>query len=92
MNKVIIGIVSKHYNKDSLRPNMYIREEIKQAIFDNGAVAIGILLPKDEKLNLGNNWVNNFSQEEYDSLITQINLCDGIIFQGGRACDNYEMM
>ena len=54
MNKVIIGIVSKHYNKDSLRPNMYIRDEIKQAIFDNGAVAIGILLPKDEKLNLEN--------------------------------------
>ena len=92
MNKVIIGIVSKHYNKDSLRPNMYIRDEIKQAIFDNGAVAIGILLPKDEKLNLGDDWINNLSQEEYDSLITQINLCDGIIFQGGRACDNYEMI
>ncbi len=92
MNKVIIGIVSKHYNKDSIRPDMYIKDEIKQAVFDNGAIAIGILLPKDEKLDVEDNWVNNLSQEEYDSLITQINLCDGIIFQGGGACDNYEMI
>lgn len=92
MNKVIIGIVSKHYYKDSIRPDMYIRDEIKQAVFDNGATAIGILLPKDEKLDVGDNWVNNLSQEEYDSLITQINLCNGIIFQGGGACDNYEMI
>lgn len=92
MKKVVIGIVSKHYTKDSIRPDMYIRDEIKQAIFDNGAVAIGILLPKDEKLDVEDDWVNNLSQDEYDSLITQINLCDGIIFQGGGACDNYEMI
>ena len=92
MDKVIIGIVSKHYNKDSIRPNMYIRDEIKQAVFDNGAVAIGILLPKAEKLDVEDDWSNNLSQEEYNSLITQINLCDGIIFQGGKACDNYEMI
>ena len=62
---------------------MYIRDEIKQAIFDNGAVAIGILLPKDEKLDVEDDWIDNFSQEEYDSLIKQINFCDGIIFQVG---------
>ncbi len=92
MNKVIIGVVSKHYNKNTIRPNMYIRDEIKQAVFDNGAVAIGILLPKDEKIDVEDKWSNNLSQEEYNSLITQINLCDGIIFQGGGACDNYEMI
>ena len=31
---------------------MFIRDEIKQAIFDNGGIAIGIILPKDEKLML----------------------------------------
>ncbi len=92
MGKVIIGIVTKHYSKNSLRPDMYIRDEIKQAVFDNGAVAIGILLPKDEKVDVEDDWVNNLSQEEYKSLITQINLCDGIIFQGGGACDSYEMV
>jgi len=50
--KPIIGIVSKHFLKDEIRPNMFIRDEIKQAIFDNGGIAIGIILPKDEKLML----------------------------------------
>ena len=49
-------------------------------------------MPKDEKIDIEDQWSNNLSQEEYDSLITQINLCDGIIFQGRGACDNYEMV
>lgn len=92
MSKVIIGIVSKHFPENGLRPNMFIRDEVKQAIFDNGAVAIGILLPKDEILDVEDNWSNNLTKDEYTSLITQINLCDGIVLQGGNACDNYEMI
>ena len=41
------------------RPNTYIRDEVKQAIFDNNAVAIGILLPKDEILEVSDEWSNN---------------------------------
>ena len=40
VKKVIVGVVSKHLVKDEKRSNMFIRDEIKQAIFDNGAVAI----------------------------------------------------
>ena len=92
MNKPIIGIVSKHLIENSIRPNTYIKDEVKQAIFDNGAIAIGILLPKDEILDVGDNWSNNLSLDEYNALIAQVNLCHGIIFQGGGACDNYEMI
>lgn len=92
MSKPIIGIVSKHFIENNIRPNTYIRDEVKQAIFDNEAIAIGILLPKDEILDVEDNWSNNLSQDEYRALITQVNLCDGIIFQGGGACDNYEMI
>lgn len=92
MGKPIIGIVCKHFIENNIRPNVYIRDEVKQAIFDNGAIAIGILLPKDEVLDVGDNWNNNLSQDEYNALITQVNLCNGIIFQGGGACDNYEMI
>lgn len=92
MNKPIIGIVSKHFIENNIRPNTYIRDEVKQAIFDNEAIAIGILLPKDEVLDAGDDWNNNLSQNEYNALITQVNLCDGIIFQGGESCDNYEMI
>lgn len=90
--KVIIGIVAKHNKINNKRTDMYIRDEVKQAIFDNNAIAIGILLPKDEISDVGDNWENNLTSEEYNNLITEINLCDGIIFQGGAACDNYEMI
>lgn len=90
--KPIIGIVSKHFLKNEIRPNTFIRDEIKQAIFDNGGIAIGIMLPKNEKNNVGDKWENNLNDIEYNNLISQINLCDGILFQGGKACDNYEMI
>lgn len=47
-NKVIIGIVGKHYISDKKRTDSYIRDEVKQAIFDNDAIAIGILSPNEE--------------------------------------------
>lgn len=90
--KQIIGIVSKHLLKNETRSNMFIRDEIKQAIFDNGGIAIGILLPKNEKIDVEDKWENNLNNIEYDNLISQIKLCDGILLQGGGACDNYEMI
>ena len=83
--KPIIGIVSKHLLKNETRPNMFIRDEIKQAIF-------GILLPKNEKIDVEDKWENNLNNIEYDNLISQIKLCDGILLQGGGACDNYKMI
>ena len=82
-NKPIIVIVTKHYLKNNIRPDMYIRDEVKQAVYDNGAIAIGITLPKDELVDVGDNWSNNLTHEEYNDLIVQINLCDGIIIPGG---------
>lgn len=92
MTKPIIGVISKHFFKDYIRPDMYIRDEVKQAVFDNGGIAIGILLPRDEKLKANDNWDNNLTENEFNDLIAQINLCDGIIFQGGGFCDNYEVI
>lgn len=86
--KPIIGIVSKHLLKNETRPNMLIRDEIKQAIFDNDGIAIGILLPKNEKIDIEDNWENSLNNIKYDNLISQIKLCDGILLQGGGACDN----
>lgn len=50
--KPIIGIVLKHFLKEEIRPNMFVRDEVKQAIFDNGGIAIGIILPKSEKVDV----------------------------------------
>ena len=86
----IIGIVSKHYTKDSLRPDTYIRDEVKQAIFDNGGVCIGILPPDSDIKRITDYWNYDLSKNEYENLITKIKLCDGIIIQGGSCSDNYE--
>ena len=87
MDKPIIGIVCKHKKSDldELRPYSRIRDEVKQAVFDNGGIAIGIILP-DEEINL----VKKTEECSYDDLlkeyiIAQIKLCDGIILQGGTA-------
>ncbi len=93
MNKPIIGIVSKHYAEyKSNKIDTFVRDEVKQAIFDNGGVAIGIL-PTEAKINYsGDNWKENLSVEEKENLISQIELCDGIILQGGIETDNYEII
>ena len=90
MNKVIIGVVSKHNGETKKRPNTYIRDEIKQAIFDNDAIAIGILPTENEIKLCGNEWKDTQTEKEKEDLIAQINLCDGIIIQGGTQNDEYE--
>lgn len=90
MNKPVIGIISKHFEKDEIRQNTYIRDEVKQAIFDNDAIAIGILPPNFEKVQAKNDWKDNLTLKEKQDLINQINLCNGIILQGGGFSDEYE--
>ena len=92
-NKTIIGIVSKHYaTYKTNKIDTFIRDEVKQAIFDNGATAIGILPTVAEINYCGDDWKDNLSIEERENLITQLNLCDGIILQGGAETDNYEII
>lgn len=89
--KPIIGIVAKHYAKyTTSRIDTFIRDEVKNAILANGGIAIGIL-PTEEDINYGgDNWCDNLTIEEKNNLISQIKLCDGIIFQGGSETDTYE--
>lgn len=90
MSKVIIGIVGKHIKSDKVRTDTLIRDEVKQAIFDNGAVAIGILSPNEEILYTGDNWINFKEKIIGENLIEQINLCNGIILQGGTTNEAFE--
>lgn len=88
--KVIIGIVAKHYRKDYMRLETFIRDEVEQAIFDNGAIAIGILPPNVDKIHAKDKWYEQLTTEEKHNFYDQINLCDGIILQGGGFIDEYE--
>ena len=44
----IIGIVCKHRKEEGVRTSTRINDEVKQAIFDNGAIAIGIIAPSSD--------------------------------------------
>lgn len=91
--KVIIGIVSKHDSKERYqyrKPDTFIRDEVKQAILDNGGTVIGILPTEEEIRYCGDKWEDHLSSREKENLIAQIELCDGILLQGGLETDCYE--
>ncbi len=92
---IVIGIVSKHYNTDALRTDTVIRDEIKDALIQNGALPIG-LLPPSKGIFLVD---FTFNLEDIDKLLSRedkkiiensISVCDGIVLQGGIKSDLYE--
>lgn len=99
MNKIIIGIVAKHGDLSKIRPDTLIRDEIKDAVFYNGAVAIGVIPSMKEITLVGprneteiyQNLNNMFSKKEIENMVAQIEMCDGIILSGGIASDAYEV-
>lgn len=93
-NKVVIGIVAKHDPSNSGCEKIYITDATKQAVFDNGGIAIGIL-PTEKEVNYKGNiniWNDELNDIEKENLISQIEMCDGIILQGGLEMDNYEFI
>ena len=92
MSKCVIGIVAKYrYGDENLkRKDSRIRNEVKQAVFDNGAIAIGIISPNDEMQGAGDNWIKYNDLINKENIIEQIKLCDGIILQGGNANEAFE--
>ncbi len=90
MDKVIIGIVAKHIKDDKIRTNSLIRDEVKQAIFDNGGIAVGILSPNNELLYSIDDWKKYEDKIEQEKIIKQINLCNGIVLQGGSTNEAFE--
>ena len=92
--KVIVGIVSKHNPSNTGCEKVSVTDATKQAIFDNGAIAIGIL-PTQYEIHYKSNdnvWEDDLTEKEKEDLFSQIQLCDGIILQGGREMDNYEFI
>ncbi len=91
MSKPVIGIVAKHYrNNNSPRLETFIRDEVEQAIFDNGGIAIGILPPNEDKIYPKDDWQDQLTTSEKHNFYEQIALCNGIILQGGGFADEYE--
>lgn len=93
-SKPIIGIVSKYKETKNDRYDALIRDEVKNAVIDNGGIAIGILTPETEVNFFDQNDQNIESfltDKQKQDLIAQIKLCDGIIIQGGPDSLKYEI-
>ena len=92
--KPIIGIVGKPQCDDIIWNKICISNEIKDAINNNGGVAIGILpQSKIKEIKEG----KPFSYQNYyldksslDDLFQTINMCDGVILEGGVVICDYE--
>lgn len=98
-NKPVIGLLAKH-DEVKIRNESVLRDEMKNAIFDNGGIAIGLLSTRDAVnfIDGGNSDINlstlsaAFNDKEKQLFREQISLCDGIILSGGPKTDDYEIL
>ena len=89
--KALIGIVGKPYKGERWN---YIQEvdEIREALIHNGAKTIGIM---PQTLKVDANWeiyphYEDYNEENMNDLDEILDLCNGIVLQGGGVACNYE--
>lgn len=87
----VIGVVCKHRKEEGIRTSTRINDEVKQAVFDNGAIAIGILSPNSDIQFCSDNYKDFEKNTEVNNIIEQLKLCDGIILQGGSETEAFEI-
>ena len=81
--KPIIGIVARSY-KTNLGYDSYITyDKIRKSIILAGGIPINILPVDDYTYSLDNYLKNELTQDAKKDLEKVINLCDGIVLQGG---------
>lgn len=95
MKRPVIGIPSKERNK---APNDYwhrmeVVDDLRYLIVKNGGIAI-MLLPSEVRIDFNKSDLCDetmLTQEEKEDLYQQVDLCDGILLQGGDWSNEYEV-
>lgn len=95
MNKPVIGIVAKPGYKDEhdIWNRMDIVDELRFLVVQNGGIAI-VILPTEDTMTFNDNDIKDetkLSEQEIKDLNQIVNMCDGIILQGGLVSCNYEI-
>lgn len=95
MKKPIIGIVSKQRRKDEndLWNRMELVDELRYLVVKHGGIAL-MLLPSELTMEFNQSDLGDdkkLSDEEKADLYRQVDLCDGIILQGGDYSSSYEV-
>lgn len=95
MNKPVIGIVAKPGYKDEhdIWNRMDIVDELRLLVVQNGGIAL-VILPTENTMTFNDNDIKDetkLSEQEVKDLHQVVNMCDGIILQGGLVSCNYEI-
>jgi len=93
--KPIIGIVAKPGYKDPM--DIWYRmdaiDEFRYLIIQNGGIAINIL-PTDQTMTFNDNDIHDpkeLTEEEKADLYRMVDMCDGLVLQGGLVSCKYEI-
>ena len=88
--KPLIGIVSKPY-KGKIWNYVQVVDEIREGLIDNGARVISIIPQGDSIASDYDNYPNyeNYNLSNVEDYTSIIDLCDGIVMQGGGVISNY---
>ena len=89
--KPIIGIVSRPLLRDNEVRLDAVNNMSRRTIIKNGGIPLGVLPSQDINYydTLSEN-IPKLTDEEKEDIIKQINLCDGILFQGGNRWYEYD--
>lgn len=91
--KPIVGIVGRcgFTNSDEVN-NVRIPEKYRTCVINSGGVPIGLMPPQDvEYQDAVPSNIDKLTLEEKEILISQLELCDGIIFPGGLKRFEYDI-
>ena len=91
--KPLIGIVSKPLNTETWKRNE-IGDPVREALIGNGARVIAIVPqgPSLEHQYEGYPWYEHYDLSNREDYLSTVELCDGILMQGGGVISNYEHM
>lgn len=90
MKKPIIGIVLRPVKTSKNRDSFMALDNIRKVISNCGGIPLGILPPNDLTYTLDFYPNRELKEETKQELVSLINLCDGIVFQGGSRWYSYD--
>ena len=92
VNKPVIGIITRPLLDDEVKVcHLSIAEDYRKAVILSGGIPIGILPPQIvDYENFLPKEIDKMTQEEKELLISEINMCDGILMPGGTRRYEYD--
>ena len=84
---MIIGIIGRPAKTDLDNDGVLIYKNVCDKLYSYNCLPIG-LVPNVQGMNFN----KNVSEKEFEQMTDLINICDGIVLQGGEELNNYDIM